>query len=114
VREGPGLNHVLHGELPCDPGKVPDRSLGLEERRRSELDGGGPAAAAEAQAPANGWLSLINMWLGEVLWFTGNGWSSRVRKEIDWTWCSPSGGNGGRRRRGNLGHAQGVKREGFL
>jgi hypothetical protein len=41
VREGPGLNHVLHGELPCDPGKVPDRSLGLEKRRRSELDGGG-------------------------------------------------------------------------
>jgi hypothetical protein len=60
VREGPGLNHARHGELPCDPGEVPDRSLGLEERRRSELDGGGPAAAAEARAPANGWLSLIN------------------------------------------------------
>jgi hypothetical protein len=84
VREGPGLNHALHGELPCDPGKVPDRSLGLEERRRSELDGGGPAAAAEAQAPVNGWLSLINTWLGEVLWFTGKGWSSWVREEIDW------------------------------
>jgi hypothetical protein len=56
----------------------------LEERRRSELDGGGPAAAAEARAPANGWLGLINTWLGEVLWFTGKGLSSWVRKEIDW------------------------------
>jgi hypothetical protein len=56
----------------------------LEERRRSELDGGGPTAAAEARAPANGWLSLINTWLGEVLWFTGKGWSSWVREEIDW------------------------------
>jgi hypothetical protein len=85
VRKGPGLNHVLHGELPCDPGKVPDRSRGLEKRRGSELDGGGLAAAAEAQAPANGWLSLINMCLGEVLWFTGKGWSSWVREEIGWS-----------------------------
>jgi hypothetical protein len=60
VREKPGLNHVLHRELPCDPEKVPGRSLGLEKRRRSELDDGSPAAAAEARAPANGWLSLIN------------------------------------------------------
>jgi hypothetical protein len=41
VREGPGLNHVLHGELPCDPEKVPGRSRGLEKRRRGELDGCG-------------------------------------------------------------------------
>jgi hypothetical protein len=27
---------------------------------------------------------LINTWLREVLWFTGKGWSSWVRKEIDW------------------------------
>jgi hypothetical protein len=60
VREGPGLNHVLHGELPCDPEKVPGRSQGLQKWQRSELDGGGPAAAAEARAPAKGWLSLIN------------------------------------------------------
>jgi hypothetical protein len=73
VREGPGLNHVLHGELPCDQRKVPGRSRGLEKRRRSELDGGGPAAAAGARTPAKGWLSLINTWLGEVLWFTGKG-----------------------------------------
>jgi hypothetical protein len=26
---------------------------------------------------------LINTWLGEVLWFTGKGWSSWVREEID-------------------------------
>jgi hypothetical protein len=31
---------VLHGELPCDPGKVPGRSRGLGKRRGSELDGG--------------------------------------------------------------------------
>jgi hypothetical protein len=85
VRKGPGLNHVLHGELPCDPGKVPDRSRGLEKRRGSELDGGGPAAAAEARAPANGCLSLINTWLREVLWFTGKGWSSWMRLEIGWS-----------------------------
>jgi hypothetical protein len=84
VGEGPRLNHPRHGEFPCDPGEVPDRSLGLEERRRSELDGGGPAAAAEARAPANGWLRLINTLLGKVLWFTGKGWSSWVREEIDW------------------------------
>jgi hypothetical protein len=57
----------------------------LEKQRRNELDGGGPAAAAEARTPANGWLSLINTWLGEVLWFTGKGWSSWVREEIDWS-----------------------------
>jgi hypothetical protein len=45
----------------------------LERRRRSELDGGGPAAAAEARTPAKGRLSLINTWLREVLWFTGKG-----------------------------------------
>jgi hypothetical protein len=73
VRGWPGLNHVLHGELPCDPGKVPGRSRGVEKRRRSELDGSGLAAAAGARTPTKGWLSLINTWLGEVLWFTGKG-----------------------------------------
>jgi hypothetical protein len=57
----------------------------LEKRRRSELDGGGPAEAAEARDPAKGWLSLINTWLGEVLWFTGKGWSSWVCEEINWS-----------------------------
>jgi hypothetical protein len=57
----------------------------LEKRRRSELDGGGLAAAAEARTPANGWLSLINTWLGEVLWFTDKGWSSWVCEKINWS-----------------------------
>jgi hypothetical protein len=60
VRERLGINHVLHGELPCDPEKVPGRSRGLEKWRRSKLDAGGPAAAAETRAPANGWLILNN------------------------------------------------------
>jgi hypothetical protein len=67
VREGPGLNHVLHGELPCDLEKVLGRSPGLEKRRRSELDSGGPAAAAGTRVPVKGWLSLINKRLREVL-----------------------------------------------
>jgi hypothetical protein len=70
VREGAGLNHVLHGELPCDLGKALGWSPGLENRRRGELDGGGPAAAAGTRVPANGWLGLINKRLGEVLWCT--------------------------------------------
>jgi hypothetical protein len=60
VRGRPGLNHVLYGELPCDPEKVPGRSRGLEKWRRGELDGGGPAAAAETRAPTKGWLSVSN------------------------------------------------------
>jgi hypothetical protein len=67
VRGWPGLNHVLPRKLPCNPRKVPGTSQSLEKWRRSELDGGGPAAAAEARAPAKGWLSVINTWLGEVL-----------------------------------------------
>jgi hypothetical protein len=67
VREGPGLNHVLHGELPCDPETVLGRSPGLEKRRRGGLDGGGPAAAAGTRVPAKVWLGLINKRLGEVL-----------------------------------------------
>jgi hypothetical protein len=57
----------------------------LEKRRRSKLDGDGPAAVAEARTPANGLLSLINTWLGEVLWFTGKGWSSWVCEAINWS-----------------------------
>jgi hypothetical protein len=73
VREKAWLNHVLPRKLPCDPGKVPGRSRCLEKRRRSELGGGGAAASADARAPAKRRLSLINTWLGEVLWFTGKG-----------------------------------------
>jgi hypothetical protein len=73
VRERLRLNHMLHGELPCDPEKVLGRSPGLEKRRRSELDGGGPAAAAGTRVPAKVWLGLINKQLREVLWCTGKG-----------------------------------------
>jgi hypothetical protein len=73
VRERLGLNHVLHGELPCDPDQVLGRSPDLEKRRRSELNGGGPAAAAGTWVPAKVWLGLINKQLGEVLWCTGKG-----------------------------------------
>jgi hypothetical protein len=66
VKEGAGLNHVLHGELPFDLGKALGRSPGLENRQRGELDGGGPAAAAGTRVPAIAWLGLINKGLGEV------------------------------------------------
>jgi hypothetical protein len=67
VREGAGLNPVLHGEIPCGIGKTLGRSPGLEDRWRGELDGGGPAAAAETRVPAIVRLSLINKQLGELL-----------------------------------------------
>jgi hypothetical protein len=73
VRKRPGLNHVLCGELPCDPEKVLGRPRGLEKRRRSELDGSNPAATAGTHVPANGWLGLNHKQLGEVLWYTGKG-----------------------------------------
>jgi hypothetical protein len=53
VKIGAGINNVLHGQLPCGLGKVLGGSLGSEDRRRSELSNGGPAAAAEARAPAS-------------------------------------------------------------
>jgi hypothetical protein len=73
VREWPRLNHVLPRKLPCNPRKVPGKSRSLEKWRSRELDGSGPGAAAEAWAPAKGWLSVNNTWLGEVLWFIGKG-----------------------------------------
>jgi hypothetical protein len=53
VKIGVGLNNVLHRQLPCGLGKVLGGSPGVEDRRRSELGNGGPAAAAEARAPAS-------------------------------------------------------------
>jgi hypothetical protein len=53
VKIGTGLNSLLHGQLLCGLGKVLGGSLGLEDRRRGELGNGGPAAAAEARAPAS-------------------------------------------------------------
>jgi hypothetical protein len=67
VRERTGLNHVLHGELPCDLGKMLGSCLGSEDRRRGEFGGGGPAAAAGARALAIVGLGLINKRLREVL-----------------------------------------------
>jgi hypothetical protein len=67
VKTGAGLKHVPHGKLPCGLGKTPGRSPGSEDRRRGELGGGGPVAAAGAQAPAIVGLGLINMRLGEFL-----------------------------------------------
>jgi hypothetical protein len=63
----PGLNHVLHEELSCDPEKALGRSPGLEKRRRGELDGGSPAAAAGTRVPAKVWLGSINKRLEEFL-----------------------------------------------
>jgi hypothetical protein len=83
VREGPGLNHVQHGELPCDPGKVLVGSPGLEKRRRGELDGGGLAAAAGTRVPANAWLGLINKWIGEVLCCTRKSLGAWVHEDGD-------------------------------
>jgi hypothetical protein len=67
VREGAMLNNVLHREPPCSLGKALGRSPGAEDRRRGELDGGGPAAAAGARAPAIVRLGLIKKRLGELL-----------------------------------------------
>jgi hypothetical protein len=67
VKKGVMLNNVLHRELPCGLGKMLGWSPGAEDRRRGELGGGGPAAAAEARALAIVRLGLINKRLGELL-----------------------------------------------
>jgi hypothetical protein len=100
VREGPGLNHVLHGELPCDPEKVLGRSPDLEKQRRSELDGGGPAAAAGTRVSVKVWLGLINKRLGEVLRGTEGSLGAWVSRDGDWSGVHTGGANGGRRRLG--------------
>jgi hypothetical protein len=61
------LNNVLRWKPPCGPGTALGRSPGAEDRRRDELDSGGPAAAAGARAPAIVRLGLINKRLGELL-----------------------------------------------
>jgi hypothetical protein len=61
------LNNVLPRELPCGLGKTLGRSPGAEGRRRGELDGDSPAAAAGARALATVRLGLINKRLGELL-----------------------------------------------
>jgi hypothetical protein len=95
VREGAALNHVLHGELPCDLGKALGRSPGSENRRRGELDGGGPAAAAGTRAPVIVRLSLINKRLGELLGCTRKSLSTRGSGSVDWREVHTGGANGG-------------------
>jgi hypothetical protein len=95
VKEGAKLNHVLHGELPCDLGKALGRSPGLENRRRGELDGGGPAAAAGARAPAIVQLGLINKRLKELLGCTRKSLSARGSGSVDWREKYTGGANGG-------------------
>jgi hypothetical protein len=93
VKTGAGLNHMLHGKLPCSLGKMLGRRLGSGDQQRGELGGGGPAAAAEARAPAAAaearaleimWLGLINKRLGEILWCTRKGSGACGGEGIDW------------------------------
>jgi hypothetical protein len=93
VRERPGLNHVLHGELPCDPEKVSGRSRGLEKRRRSELDGGGRGNSGSGE------------WVAQLEQHAARGGVVVHREGLKLLGargirCPPSGGNGGRRRLG--------------
>jgi hypothetical protein len=60
VKKGAALNKLLHQKLPCGLGKMLGRSLDSEDRRRGELGNGGPAAVAEARAPAFVRFGLIN------------------------------------------------------
>jgi hypothetical protein len=100
VREGAGLNHVLHRELPCDLGKALSSCLGSGNRRRGELDGGGPAAAAGTRVLAIVLLGLLNKQLGEVLWCTRKSLSAWLSESGDWQGVPTGGANGGRRRLG--------------
>jgi hypothetical protein len=78
------LNNVLHRKSPCGLGKALGRSPGAEDRRRGELDGGGPAAAAGTLALAIERLSLINKRLGELLWCTRKDSGACGGEGVDW------------------------------
>jgi hypothetical protein len=95
VKKGAGLKHVLHGKLPCGLGKTLGRSPGSEDRRRAELGGGGPAAAAGARAPVIVRLGLINKRLGELLGCTRKGSRACGGEGIDWREVRTGGANGG-------------------
>jgi hypothetical protein len=82
--EGAGLNHVLHGELPCDLGKALSSCLGSGNRRRGELDDSGPAAAGGTRVPAIVLPGLLNKQLGEVLWCTRKSLGAWVSEDGDW------------------------------
>jgi hypothetical protein len=91
------LNNAMHRELPCGLGKRLGRSPGTEDRRRGELDGGGPAAAAGARTPAIVRLGLINKRLGELLGCTRKSLGACVGEGVDGGRPAPGGANGGRR-----------------
>jgi hypothetical protein len=95
VKTGAGLKHVLHGKLPCGLGKTLGRSPGSEDRRRGELGGGGPAAAAGTRAPAIVRLGLINKRLGELLGCTRKGSGACGGEGVDWREVRTGGANGG-------------------
>jgi hypothetical protein len=95
VKTGTRLNHMLHGELPCGLGKTLGRCLGSEDRRRDELGGGGPAAAAGTQGPAIVWLGLNNKWLGGLLWCTRKCSGACGGEGVDWRVVRTGGANGG-------------------
>jgi hypothetical protein len=97
VRKGELLNNVLHRELPCGLGKRLGRSPGAEDRRRGELDGGGPAAAAGARTPAIVRRGLINKRLGELLGCTRKSLGICGGKGVDGKEVCTGGANGGRR-----------------
>jgi hypothetical protein len=89
------LNDALPRELPCGLGKMPGRSPGAEDRRRGELGGRGPAAAAGTRAPVIVRLGLIDKWLGELLRCTRKSLSARGSGSVDWREVHTGGANGG-------------------
>jgi hypothetical protein len=95
VKAGAGLNHVLHGKLPCGLGEILGRRLGSKDRRRGELGSGGPTAAAETRAPAIVQLGLINKRLGELSWCTRKAQELAGVRASTGGWFAPGGANGG-------------------
>jgi hypothetical protein len=65
VREGAGINHVLHGELPCDLGKALSSCLCSGNRQRCELDGGGRGNSGSSECVAR--LDQYAAWGGVVV-----------------------------------------------
>jgi hypothetical protein len=89
------LNNALPRELPCGLGKALGRSPGAEDRRRDELGGGGPAAAAGTRAPAIVRLGLINKRLGELWGCTRTSLGACGGEGDDWREVHTGGANGG-------------------
>jgi hypothetical protein len=108
------LNNALPRELPCGLGKTLGRRLGSEDRRRSELGDGGPAAAAGTRAPTIVRLGLINKWLGELLGCTRKSLGGRGGEGVDWREVRTGGANGGTAvARGGCACARGATGDGL-